>query len=158
MKSLNKKKKPLQIIFSRANLNSRAMVKLIEYVRKRFLLNLIYFHIEMVSFKIKKQNLIEKVIELLKSIYDPEISVNIYELGLIYDIQINKLAHLKVIMTLTTPNCPVADNFVKEIKQKIQQKIQPIDKVKTIDVILTFDPIWRIDMLSEEASFQLELE
>lgn len=108
----------------------------------------------MVAHKIKKQNLIEKVKELLKSIYDPEISVNIYDLGLIYDIQINKLAHLKVTMTLTSPNCPIADNFVKEVKQKIQTLV--LDK--TIDVILTFDPIWSIDMLSEEASFQLELE
>lgn len=108
----------------------------------------------MVSVKIKKQNLLEKVIELLKSIYDPEISVNIYELGLIYDIQISQQAHIKVTMTLTTPNCPIADNFVKEVKQKIQT----IDKVKNIDIILTFDPIWRTDMLSEEASFQLELE
>lgn len=146
MKSLNKKKKH--------KINSRAMVKLIEYVKKIFLLNLRSFHIEMVSFKIKKQNLIEKVIELLKYIYDPEISVNIYELGLIYDIQINKLANLKITMTLTTPNCPIADNFIKEVKQKIQT----IDKVKTIDVILTFDPIWSTNMLSEEASFQLELE
>jgi len=108
----------------------------------------------MVSVKIKKQNLIGKVIELLKSIYDPEISVNIYELGLIYDIQINQQGNIKITMTLTTPNCPVADSFVKEVKQKIQT----IDKVNCIDIILTFDPIWKADMLSEEASFQLELE
>jgi FeS assembly SUF system protein len=108
----------------------------------------------MVSIKINKQNLIEKLIKLLKSIYDPEILVNIYELGLIYDIQINIQAHIKVIMTLTTPNCPVADNFVKEVKQKIKS----IDKVKNIDIILTFDPAWCTEMISEEASFQLGLE
>lgn len=100
---------------------------------------------------IYKNNLIDKLIEILKSIYDPEITVNIYELGLIYDIQISQQADVKVFMTLTTPNCPVADNFVKEVKQKIQT----INKVKKIDIILTFDPIWSTDMLSEEASFQL---
>lgn len=108
----------------------------------------------MVSVKKKKQNLIDKLIKLLKSIYDPEISINIYELGLIYDIQISKQAYIKIIMTLTTPNCPVADNFVKEVKQKIQA----INKVKNIDIILTFDPIWSSDMLSEDARFQLGLE
>lgn len=126
----------------------------INRICKKNILILKRIHIEMVSVKIKKQNLLEKVIELLKSIYDPEISVNIYELGLIYDIQISQQGHIKVTMTLTTPNCPVADNFIKEVKQKIRT----IDKVKNIDIILTFDPIWRTDMLSEEASFQLELE
>lgn len=108
----------------------------------------------MVSVKKNKQSLIDRLIDLLKSIYDPEIPVNIYELGLIYDIQINQQAYIKVIMTLTTPNCPVADNFVKEVKQKIQT----IDLIKNIDIILTFDPAWNTDMLSEEASFQLGLE
>lgn len=101
--------------------------------------------------KNSKNNLIDKLIELLKSIYDPEIPVNIYELGLIYDIQISQQAYVKVLMTLTTPNCPVADNFVKEVKQKIQN----IDKVKKIDIILTFDPAWSTDMLGEEARLQL---
>ena len=108
----------------------------------------------MVSLKIKKQNLLAKIIERLKSIYDPELLVNIYDLGFIYDIQINKQANIKITMTLTTPNCPVGDSFIKEEKQKIH----PLDNVKKIDIILTFDPIWRSDMLSEEASFQLELE
>jgi len=99
-------------------------------------------------------NLIDKLIELLKSIYDPEILVNIYELGLIYDIQIQQEANIKVIMTLTTPNCPLAEKIVKEVKQKIQT----IDKVKKINIILTFDPGWSSEMLSEEASFQLGLQ
>lgn len=108
----------------------------------------------MVYVKIKNQNLIDKIIELLKSINDPEISINIYELGLIYDIQISKQAHIKVIMTLTTPNCPVADNFVQEVKKKIQT----INQVKNIDIILTFDPVWNADILSEESRFSLGLE
>lgn len=107
----------------------------------------------MISVNFKKQNLIEKLIKLLKSIYDPEISVNIYELGLIYDVQINIQAHIKVVMTLTTPNCPIADNFLKEVKEKIQS----IDNSKNIDIVLTFDPIWCSDMINEEISFQLGL-
>lgn len=107
----------------------------------------------MVSVK-KNLNLIDRLITLLKSIYDPEIPVNIYELGLIYDIQINQQAYIRVIMTLTTPNCPVADSFVKEVKQKIQT----IDFIKNIDIILTFDPVWNTEMLSEETRFQLGFE
>lgn len=103
--------------------------------------------------KLGKKKLIEKLISLIRSIYDPEISVNIYDLGLIYDIQISKQANIKVIMTLTTPNCPVVDSILKEVKQKIQT----IDKVKNIYIILTFNPIWSTEFLSKEARFQLEL-
>lgn len=101
-----------------------------------------------------KKNLIEKLIDIIRYIYDPEISVNIYDLGLIYDIQIRQQANIKVIMTLTTPNCPVADSFLKEVKQKIQT----IDTVKKIYIILTFYPKWDTEMLSEEARIKLELE
>lgn len=104
-------------------------------------------------FRLGKKNLIEKLIDIIRYIYDPEISVNIYDLGLIYDIQIRLQANIKVIMTLTTPNCPIADGFIKEVKQKIQT----IDKVKNIYIILTFDPKWNTEMLSEEANFQLQL-
>lgn len=101
-----------------------------------------------------EKNLINKLIEIIKSIYDPEISVNIYELGLIYDIQISQQANIKLIMTLTTPNCPFVEKLLKEVKKKIQS----INKIKNISIILTFDPHWSSDMLSEEASFQLALE
>lgn len=100
-----------------------------------------------------KKNLIDKLIYFLKSINDPEISINIYELGLIYDIQINKNFIIKIIMTLTTPNCPIADYFVNEVKQKINT----LNKVNIIDIILTFDPIWNSDMLNEEVRFQLDI-
>lgn len=101
-----------------------------------------------------KKKIIDKLIEILKSIYDPEISINIYELGLIYDIQISKQSNIKIIMTLTIPNCPVADNFINEIKQKIQN----LNKIKKIYIILTFDPIWNYELLNEEIRLQLELE
>lgn len=99
-----------------------------------------------------KKKLIDKLIDIIREIYDKEISVNIYDLGLIYDIQISQQANIKVIMTLTTPNCPNADGFLKEIKQKIQT----IDKVKNINILLTFDPKWSTEMLNEEVCFQLE--
>lgn len=93
----------------------------------------------------------ERVISVLKSIYDPEIPVDVYELGLIYDVQISDHGEVKIIMTLTTPNCPVADSLPEEIKQKVQG----IDLVKSVDLTLTFDPPWSSEMLSEEARFEL---
>lgn len=99
-----------------------------------------------------KKNFIDKLINLLKSINDPELSISIYELGLIYDIQINQYFNIKIIMTLTTPNCPVADHFVNEVKQKIHT----LYNIKNIYIILTFDPIWTYDKLNEELRFKLE--
>ena len=95
----------------------------------------------------------EEVIKELKTIYDPEIPVDIYELGLIYDVQISDEGEAKVLMTLTTPNCPVAESLPMEVEEKVGE-IEGITKSK---VELTFEPEWEKDMMSEEAKFELGL-
>ncbi len=93
----------------------------------------------------------EKIIIKLKSVYDPEIPVDIYELGLIYDVQISEEGDVKVIMTLTTPNCPVAESLPAEVRQKVAS----VERVRNVDLELTFEPAWNRDMMSEEARFEL---
>jgi len=95
----------------------------------------------------------EEVIKVLKTIYDPEIPVDIYELGLIYDVQISDEGEAKVLMTLTTPNCPVAESLPMEVEEKVGQ-VEGITKAK---VEITFEPEWEKDMMSEEAKFELGL-
>ena len=95
----------------------------------------------------------EEVIKVLKTIYDPEIPVDIYELGLIYDVQISDEGEAKVLMTLTTPNCPVAESLPMEVEEKVGE-INGITKSK---VQITFEPEWEKDMMSEEAKFELGL-
>lgn len=95
----------------------------------------------------------EEVIKVLKTIYDPEIPVDIYELGLIYDVQISDEGEAKVLMTLTTPNCPVAESLPMEVEEKVGE-IEWITKSK---VEITFEPEWEKDMMSEEAKFELGL-
>tara|TARA_B100001123_G_C15174393_1_gene972742 strand:+ start:363 stop:659 length:297 start_codon:yes stop_codon:yes gene_type:complete len=94
----------------------------------------------------------EKVITEIKKIYDPEIPVNIYELGLIYDISI-KEDNVKVKMTLTTPNCPVAESLPKEVKDSIME----IKEVKKVELDLVWDPPWDKSMMSEAARLELNL-
>ncbi|WP_185856797.1 iron-sulfur cluster assembly protein [Blattabacterium cuenoti] len=96
----------------------------------------------------------DRIISVLKSIYDPEISVDIYELGLIYDVQISGKNKVKIVMTLTTPNCPVAESLPLEVKDKVQSIIQ---EIKEVDVILTFDPPWSREFMSDEARLELGL-
>ncbi|WP_341660916.1 iron-sulfur cluster assembly protein [Blattabacterium cuenoti] len=96
----------------------------------------------------------DRIISVLKTIYDPEISVDIYELGLIYDVQISGKNKVKIVMTLTTPNCPVADSLPLEVKEKVQSIIQ---EIKEVDVILTFDPPWSREFMSDEARLELGL-
>ena len=98
-------------------------------------------------------NLKEKVISEIKKIYDPEIPVNIYELGLIYDIIIEKDNDVKINMTLTSPNCPVAESLPKEVKDSIIA----IKEVKNVDLNLVWDPPWDKDMMSEAAKLELNL-
>jgi len=98
-----------------------------------------------------KQELEAKIIEEVKTIYDPEIPVNIYELGLIYEINIDNDNKVRVLMTLTSPNCPVAESLPIEVKEKVKN----IDGVEDAEVELTFDPPWDQDMLSEEAKLEL---
>ena len=94
----------------------------------------------------------EKVILEIKKIYDPEIPVNIYELGLIYDISI-KDKNVSVKMTLTTPNCPVAESLPKEVKDSIME----IKEVNKVDLDLVWDPPWDKSMMSEAAKLELNL-
>ena len=94
----------------------------------------------------------EKVIAEIKKIYDPEIPVNIYELGLIYNIDINK-SDVKVKMTLTTPNCPVAESLPKEVKDSIME----IKEVSKVELDLVWDPPWDKSMMSEAAKLELNL-
>ena len=94
----------------------------------------------------------EKVITEIKKIYDPEIPVNIYELGLIYDIKI-KDKDVEVKMTLTTPNCPVAESLPKEVKDSIME----LKDVNKVDLDLVWDPPWDKSMMSEAAKLELNL-
>ena len=93
----------------------------------------------------------EKIVKVLKSIYDPEIPVDIYELGLIYDVFVNEDNHVKVLMTLTTPNCPVSETLPLEVEDKVRS----IEEVAEAKVELTFDPPWTRDLMSEEAKLEL---
>ena len=97
------------------------------------------------------QDLGEKIVKELKSIFDPEIPVDIYELGLIYDVFVNEDNEVKILMTLTSPNCPVAES----LPQEVEEKIRSIDEVKTAEVEITFDPPWTKDLMSEEAKLEL---
>ena len=93
------------------------------------------------------------VIEQLKTIYDPELPVNIYDLGLIYKLEISTDADVRILMTLTAPNCPVADSLPEEV----MDKLRAIPGVKSVEVNLTFDPVWSQDNLSEGARLELGL-
>ena len=98
-------------------------------------------------------NLKEKVITEIKKIYDPEIPVNIYELGLIYEIKVDKDNNVKVNMTLTTPNCPVAESLPNEVKNSVKE----IKEVKDVDLKLVWEPPWDKSMMSESAKLELNL-
>ena len=94
-----------------------------------------------------------KIIAEIKKIYDPEIPVNIYELGLIYDIKIDDKNNVRVDMTLTTPNCPVAESLPKEVKESIME----IKEVNKVDLELVWDPPWDKSMMSEAAKLELNI-
>lgn len=93
----------------------------------------------------------EQVVEVLRGIYDPEIPVDIYELGLIYDVQVSSDGDVHILMTLTSPNCPVAESLPEEVKEKSRS----VWDVKDVEVEITFDPPWTKDMMSEEAKLEL---
>jgi FeS assembly SUF system protein len=95
----------------------------------------------------------DKVIEEIKKIYDPEIPVNIYELGLIYDINIDNQNNVKINMTLTSPNCPVAESLPNEVKNSVKE----IKDVKNVDLSLVWEPPWNKSMMSESAKLELNL-
>ncbi len=96
-------------------------------------------------------NLGDNVVKTLKTIYDPEIPVDIYELGLIYDVMVNEDNEVKILMTLTSPNCPVAETLPREVEEKVAK----IDTIKSCEVEITFDPPWSKDLMSEEAKLEL---
>jgi len=92
-----------------------------------------------------------EIVKVLKNIYDPEIPVNIYDLGLIYEINVDEDNNVKMLMTLTSPNCPIADQLLEEV----EQKVKAIDGVRSLNLKLTFDPPWDQSMLSEEAKLEM---
>lgn len=105
----------------------------------------------MSEIKIDTNALGEKIVRVIKTIFDPEIPVDIYELGLIYDVLVNEDYDVKILMTLTTPNCPVAETLPMEVEEKVKS----INEVKTAKVEITFDPPWTQDLMSEEAKLEL---
>ena len=91
------------------------------------------------------------IVAKLKTIYDPEIPVDIYELGLIYDVMVSTDFEVKILMTLTSPNCTVAESLPREVEEKIKS----IEHIKDAEVEITFDPPWNKDLMSEEAKLEL---
>ena len=102
---------------------------------------------------IDTQELGEKIVKVLKTIYDAEIPVDIYELGLIYDVFVNENNDVKILMTLTSPNCPVAETLPVEVEEKVKS----LDELNDVEVEITFDPPWTQDLMSEEAKLELGL-
>lgn len=88
---------------------------------------------------------------MLKTVYDPEIPVNVYDLGLIYKIDLDDNAALRLDMTLTAPNCPAADFILEDIRMKLES----IEGIKSVDVNLVFEPEWNQDMMTDEAKLEL---
>ena len=99
----------------------------------------------------KRLHLEEKVVEMLRTVFDPEIPVDIYSLGLIYRIDIDDDANLVVDMTLTAPNCPAADFLIEDARIKLES----IEGLKSVTINLVFEPEWDKDMMSEEAKLEL---
>lgn len=94
----------------------------------------------------------EEIVKMLRTVYDPEIPVNIYDLGLIYEIDVNNdTGHVEITMTLTSPHCPMADFILEDT----QMKVESVKGVKSVKINLTFDPEWHRDMMSEEAMLEL---
>ncbi|MBQ7449566.1 MAG: DUF59 domain-containing protein [Paludibacteraceae bacterium] len=93
----------------------------------------------------------EKIVKMLKTVFDPEIPVNIYDLGLIYKIDLQDTGDLFIEMTLTAPSCPAADFLMEDVKQKMNS----IDEIRNVHIDLVFEPEWSKDMMSEEAKLEL---
>jgi FeS assembly SUF system protein len=97
------------------------------------------------------QALGEQAVDVLRTIFDPEIPVDIYELGLIYDVQVSEDGDIHILMTLTSPNCPVAETLPVEVKEKVRS----LPDAQEVEVEITFDPPWTKDMMSEAARLEL---
>lgn len=102
----------------------------------------------------EKTNIEERIVDVLKTVYDPEIPVNIYDLGLIYKIDVKDDATVDIDMTFTAPTCPAADFILEDVRQKVDN----LEGVKSATVNLVFEPVWDQSMLSEEAKLELGLE
>lgn len=99
----------------------------------------------------EKLKIEERIVAMLKTVYDPEIPVNVYDLGLIYKIDLQDDGDVSIDMTLTAPNCPAADFIMEDIRQKIES----VEGVKSAQISLVFEPEWDKDMMSEEAKLEL---
>lgn len=99
----------------------------------------------------EKTRIEERIVDVLKTVYDPEIPVNIYDLGLIYKIEVNEDATVDIDMTFTAPSCPAADFILEDVRQKVDT----IEGVKSANVNLVFEPAWDQSMLSEEARLEM---
>ena len=92
-----------------------------------------------------------KIVEMLRTVFDPEIPVNVYDLGLIYKVEVNDDKSVNIDMTLTAPNCPAADFIMEDVKQKVES----IDGIGAVTINLVFEPEWDKDMMSDEAKLEL---
>ena len=99
----------------------------------------------------EKLKIEERIVDMLKTVYDPEIPVNVYDLGLIYKIDLQENGDVSIDMTLSAPNCPAADFIMEDIRQKIES----VEGVKSAQINLVFEPEWDKDMMSEEAKLEL---
>ncbi len=95
----------------------------------------------------------EGIVKMLKTVYDPEIPVNVYDLGLIYNIDVDDDGNVKIDMSLTAPNCPAADFILEDIRMKVES----VEGVKSVDINIVFEPEWNQDMMTEEAKLELGL-
>jgi FeS assembly SUF system protein len=100
---------------------------------------------------IEIEQLGEEIVKVICTIYDPEIPVNIYELGLIYDVEVSDIGDVRIEMTLTSPNCPVAESLPAEV----EEKVKAIDKINDAKVNIVFEPPWTKEMMSDEAKLEL---
>ena len=111
------------------------------------------FETRIVNNMMTKFEIEEKIVAMLKTVYDPEIPVNVYDLGLIYKIDVTDDFNVSIDMTLTAPNCPAADFIIEDVRMKLES----IENVKSVDIQLVFEPEWDKDMMSEEAKLELGL-
>ena len=95
----------------------------------------------------------EEIVKMLRTVYDPEIPVNIYDLGLIYNVEVDNGRNVEIDMTFTAPNCPAADFIIEDVRQKVSS----IDGVRNAQINIVFEPEWNKDMMSEEAKLELGL-
>ena len=101
----------------------------------------------------EKLQIEQRIIDVLKTVYDPEIPVNVYDLGLIYRIDLDDEGHLDMDMTLTAPNCPAADFIMEDVRQRVES----VEGVKSLKLSVVFEPTWDREMMSDEAKLDLGL-